>query len=461
MIKLPKIMYQISDILEGMNAKMVLVGGRVRDHFLDKESKDYDIEIFGLETLEDLERVLSPFGVVKKVGKSFGVLKFIYKGMEYDFSFPRSEQKIGKGHRGFLVQTDGNMSFFEASKRRDFTINALGYEVVTDKFLDPHGGFEDIKKGVLRHIDDTTFVEDPLRIYRGIQFCARFEYEMAHETKVLCRQMIEEGMLEELPKERVYEEFKKLLLKSDTPSIGFELMNELGVLRYFPELRALIGVEQDPKWHPEGDVWIHTLMVIDSMASMRSRVEREDLKLIFACLCHDMGKALTTKRMDGRVRALGHEEAGIEPTISFLQRLTNEQKLIDEIIPLVRYHLLPSQFYAQKSSSKAVRRLATKVNIQDLVVVAKADFLGRDTQEAREGMYKAGDWLLKKAEELHVKNSSSVHFLHGRDLIDLGLAPSPKFKIILDQIYEMQLDGIVSNRDEAIREVKNILDKGV
>ncbi len=461
MMKLPEILYQISAVLESMNTKMVVVGGSVRDHFLHKKIKDYDIEVFGLERLEELEIILGEFGIVKKVGKSFGVLKFIYQGLEYDFSFPRSEQKIGRGHRGFLVQTDGKMSFFDASKRRDFTINAMGYDILTQKFLDPHGGREDMKKGILSHIDDNTFVEDPLRIYRGIQFCARFEYEMALETKNLCKKMIAEGMLEELPKERVYEEFKKLLLKSEKPSIGFELMRELGVLKYFPELEALIGVEQEPKWHPEGDVWIHTMMVIDSMAMFRSGDDREDLKLIFASLCHDFGKATTTKRIDGRVRALGHEEAGVKPTISFLQKLTNEQKFIDEVVPLVRYHLLPSQFFAQKSSSKAVRRLSTKVNIEELVLVAKADFLGRDTKEAKEGIYEAGDWLLEKAKTLNVKNSATVHFLHGRDLIDLGLTPSPKFKIILDQIYEMQLDGVVSSRDEAIVEVKNILEKRV
>ncbi len=458
-MKLPKIIYKISSLLKKMDAKAVVVGGSVRDHFLDKKIKDYDVEIFGLNKLEDLEALLSRFGIVKRVGKSFGVLKFIHEGLEYDFSFPRSEQKIGKGHRGFIVETDGNMSFFDASKRRDFTINAMGYEIETKKFLDPHGGFDDIQKRVLRHIDDNTFVEDPLRIYRGIQFCARFEYEMAHETKRLCQNMVEEGMLEELAIERVYEEFKKLLLKSDKPSIGFELMKELGILRYFPELEDLIGVEQDPKWHPEGDVWIHTLMVIDEMAKMKSGVEREDLKLIFACLCHDLGKVSTTKKVDGRIRALGHEEAGVKPTISFLQRLTNEQKFIDEIIPLVRYHLLPSQFYSQKSSSKAIRRLSTKVNIEDLIIVAKADFLGRGTKDAKEGIYKAGEWLLKKAEGLHVQNRAVVHFLHGRDLINLGITPSPKFKTILSQIYEMQLDGIISNRDEAIIEAKKIIEE--
>ncbi len=456
-MKLPKILYQISDILDALNAKAIVVGGSVRDHFLDRESKDYDVEIFGLKNIEELEVVLSKFGIVKKVGKSFGVLKFIHEGMEYDFSFPRNEQKIGKGHRGFIVETNGNMSFFDASKRRDFTINAIGYDIVTQNFLDPHGGFEDIEKKVLSHIDDETFVEDPLRIYRGIQFCARFEFEIAHQTKKLCKEMIEKGMLEELPKERVYEEFKKLLLKSQKPSIGFELMRELGVLKYFPELLALIGVEQETKWHPEGDVWIHTLMVIDAMTTLRSGDEREDLKLIFACLCHDLGKATTTKIIDGRIRALGHEKAGLKPTISFLQKLTNEQKFIDEIVPLIRYHLLPSQFYAQKSSSKAIRRLANKVNIEELVIVAKADFLGRTTEESKEGIYKAGEWLLKKAKGLHIQNKPMVHFLHGRDLIDLGLHPSPKFKMILAQIYEMQLDGLISDRDEAIIEAEKII----
>ena len=430
------------------------MGGSVRDHFLGIDAKDFDIEVFGLESLEALEEILKQFGRVELVGKSFGVLKFIHKGETYDFSFPRFDEKVGAGHKGFSIMIDGAISYEEAAKRRDFTCNAMGYEIERKTFLDPFYGRKDMQAEVLRHIDAETFVEDPLRVYRGVQFCARFGYAMAEETKALCSIMIEEGALEELPKERVYEEFKKLLLKAKKPSIGFELMREIGVLRYFPELEALIGVEQEKRWHPEGDVWIHTMMAVDAMVGINTGDAKRDLMLMYAELCHDLGKPATTKLMDGRIRALGHDKAGLAPTQSFMEKLTNEQDFIDKILPLVEQHLKPSMYYHDKSSKAAVRRLSTKVNIEDLVHVAKADFLGRTTEEAKTGKYPVGVWLLERAKELDVVNHAPRPYLQGRDLIALGMKPSPKFKEILDAVYEKQLDGEVGSREAALKVVR-------
>ena len=310
-MQLPQIIHTISKELQKQNAKAIVVGGSVRDHFLELPIKDYDIEVYGLETMEQLEEILGQYGSVNLVGKSFGVLKFTHEGEEYDFSFPRVESKVGDGHRGFDVEVDGSMSFKKAARRRDFTVNALGYDVEEKRFIDPFSGLEDIEQKKLRHIDDETFVEDPLRVYRAVQFCARFGYVLADDTFVLCKRMVEERMLEELPKERVYTEFVKLLIKSPKPSLGFELMRELGILCYFPELEALIGVVQSPQWHPEGDVWIHTLMCVDEMAVLLGEDETLNLKYMFSILCHDLGKATTTTMdEDGRIRAKGHEEAG-------------------------------------------------------------------------------------------------------------------------------------------------------
>ncbi len=268
-MKIPKILKTISQILKNRQAKAIIVGGSVRDHFLELPIKDYDVEVYGLERLEELETILAQYGSVNLVGKSFGVLKFTYEGEEYDFSFPRTEEKVGVGHRGFEVEVNGALAYGEASKRRDFTLNALGYDIENDEFLDPFGGLQDMEQKRLRHIDDETFVEDPLRLYRAVQFSARFGYTLADETFVLCQKMVSEGMLEELPKERIYVEWQKLLLKSPKPSIGFELMRKLGITkRYFPELHALIDVPQSPQWHPEGDVWIHTMMTVDEMANI-------------------------------------------------------------------------------------------------------------------------------------------------------------------------------------------------
>jgi len=453
-MKLPNIIQIISNELKKQNAKAIVVGGSVRDHFLELPIKDYDIEVYGFERMEQLEEILAKYGSVNLVGKSFGVLKFTYEGEEYDFSFPRVESKVGEGHRGFDVEVDGSMSFEKAARRRDFTVNALGYDVEEKRFLDPYGGLEDIEQKKLRHIDDETFVEDPLRVYRAVQFSARFGYTLADETYTLCKRMVDKYMLEELPKERVYIEFTKLLLKAPKPSTGFELMRELGMLRYFPELEALMDVPQSPKWHPEGDVWVHTMMCVDEMAGLLGNDEKLNLKYMFAILCHDFGKATTTTIDEGNIRALGHEKEGLELTKSFMYRLSNEHDFIESLLPLVEHHLKPSQFYAAQAKDKAIRRLATKVNIEELVVVAKADFLGRTTDAALTREYEAGIWLLKQASKLKVKTKPLEHLLQGRDLIDMGLAPSPKFKEIINAVYSLQLDGEIESKEEAIAYVK-------
>jgi tRNA nucleotidyltransferase (CCA-adding enzyme) len=455
LIKLPNILLSIAKHLKEHNSKALLVGGGVRDYFLHLPIKDYDIEVYGFDSLDELMQILSTFGKVNLVGKSFGVLKFNYEGVEYDFSFPRLEQKIAKGHRGFSIQTDGHLDYKTAFKRRDFTINAIGYDILSGEFIDPYGGKDDIADKTLRHIDDATFIEDPLRVYRGVQFCARFGFKLHNKTKELCQKMVDDGMLDELPKERILVEWQKLLLKSPKPSIGFELMHELGILRkYFSELHNIIGVVQSPKYHPEGDVWIHTMMSLDSMANILKSSQKDDkdkLRLMFAILCHDLGKAThTTIEADGTIRSIGHEKAGVELTKNLLYKLTNEHSFIESILPLVEHHLKPSQFYATKSKASAIRRLSTKVNIDELIIVAKADFLGRDTPEAKEGIYEAGEWLRSRADELNISKTPPKPLIQGKDLINLGLEPSPKFKTILQTTYQAQLDGTIVSKDEAI-----------
>jgi tRNA nucleotidyltransferase (CCA-adding enzyme) len=449
-MKIPKIVTTISKTLNRQRAKATIVGGSVRDYFLELPIKDYDIEVYGLDSIEQLESILQQYGSVNLVGKSFGILKFTYEGEEYDFSLPRTEEKISKGHCGFEVVCDGQMSFAEASVRRDFTVNAMGYSIEKSSFIDPYNAKEDMEKRVLRHIDDESFVEDPLRVYRAIQFCARFGYSLASETMNLCCKMVEDRMLEELPKERVYEEFKKLLLKSPKPSIGFELMRELGVLRYYPELEAIVDIPQGKKWHPEGNVWIHTLMAVDKMVKFKTGDEKHDLKMMFGVLCHDFGKATHTQIHSDGISARGHEKAGVKLTKKFLYRLTDEHKFINSILPLVEYHMAPSKFFRNGVKDKTIRKLSTKVNIEEIVTVARADFLGRTTKESLSGIYEAGDWMLKMAKELDVYNHPPTPLIQGRDLISLGIKPSKEFKLILNKLYTAQLEGKVSNYHEAI-----------
>ncbi|MDD5360160.1 MAG: HD domain-containing protein [Sulfurovaceae bacterium] len=449
-IELPPIIKTISDELLKLDCRVILVGGCVRDFFLDLSIKDYDVEVFGIENIEALESILGKFGTVNLVGKSFGVLKFVYDNEEYDFSLPRVEEKNGVGHRGFSVVCDSSLDFKSAAARRDFTINAIGYDIQKDEFLDPFGGRKDIDSKIVKAVSENSFIEDPLRVYRAAGFCARFDFKIDDTTLKLCKDMAKKDEFATLPKERIFLEFQKILLKSPKPSIGFEILRQIGVMKYFPELQNIINIPQSHIYHPEGDVWTHTMMVVDEMAKLRIGKEKLDLKLMLAALCHDFGKATHTQIEDDKIRAIGHEKAGVELAKDFLYRLTNEHDFIKSILPLVEYHLVPSMYFKNHARDKKIRHLSTKVNISELLILARADFFGRTTQEAMSGIYEAGDWMEKKAKELGVYNSPPKSFLKGKDLIDLGLEPSPKFSEILHQMYEKQLNGEIKSKEEAI-----------
>ena len=449
-IKIPKILENILKNLQELGATPILVGGCVRDYFLNKEIKDFDIEIFNFDSLELLEISLKKFGNVKLVGKSFGVLTLKVEGYDFDFALPRIEKKVGNSHTDFEVITNSNLSFEEAAIRRDFTINAIGYDYFKDEFIDPFNGIDDLKNRIIRHINDKTFIEDSLRVYRAIQFAARFEFDIDEKTKDLCKKIVLSDELSYLPKERIYEEFKKLFLKSNKPSIGFELLRELGLLKYFKELEVLINCEQEPEYHPEGDVWIHTLMCLDELAKILEKEKIEDeykkLYLFYGILCHDFGKPFCTKEINGKITSYKHESLGIEPTISFLEKLTNEKKFIEIVCSLVKNHLIPFQLYLSHSSEKAVKRLSLKVNIKDLCLVCLADCLGRDIEDKCK-CYDAINWLNEKAKELEIYNEPIKPLVQGRDLIALGYKPSKEFKEILEFAFDLQIDENLSKEE--------------
>ena len=455
-IFIPDELKTIFNSLHKIGATPILVGGCVRDHFLEKTIKDYDIEVFNIQDVQTLTAHLQDYGTVKLVGKSFGVIKLNTCNDEYDFALPRTEKKVSLGHRGFEITSDGQLSFEEAAKRRDFTMNALGYDVINDEFLDPFNGLKDLNNSVLKHIDDETFIEDPLRIYRAVQFCARFDMTLHDDTLSLCQQMVKNNALNELPKERVFDEFKKFLLKANRPSLAFELMLQMNIIETFPQLEALIGCEQEPEYHPEGDVWVHTLMCLDEMAKLRVKDEYTNLYLMLAVLCHDLGKPATTQIREGKITSYNHEKEGVEPTIAFLSMLSNEKKLLDKITPLVQYHLAPFQLFLQDSSMKAVKRLATKVNIEELCLIALADCKGR-TIPNKDKCDKAIAWLLQKAKELNVQNEQLKPLVQGRDLIAFGLQPSAQFKKLLDMAYEIQLEHENYSKEEILNEMKDVL----
>ena len=452
---IPKVLEDILNDLQELGAKPILVGGCVRDHFLSIPVKDYDVEIFGIDSYETIENSLKKFGSVKLVGKSFGILTLKVDSYDFDFALPRTEKKTGNTHQDFEVTTNANLSFEQAAIRRDFTINAIGYDFLKKEFLDPFNGINDLEKKLIKHIDDKTFIEDSLRVYRAVGFASRFNFKIEEKTKELCKQIISSDALEYLPKERIFEELKKLFLKSEKPSIGFELIRQLGILKYFPELKALIGCIQDKEYHPEGDVWIHTMMCLDELAKI-IRVEKiEDeykkLYLFYGILCHDLGKPFCTQEINGKITSHKHEVLGIEPTISFLSKLTNEKKIIEIVCSLVKSHLAPFQLYLAESSLKAIKRLSLKVNIEDLCLLCLADCLGRDIPE-KDKCYKATTWLLEKAKELEIHNEPIKALVQGRDLIELGFKPSKEFKEILDFAFDLQLDEHLG-KENIIKEI--------
>jgi len=455
-INLPVVLENILNDLLKIGVTPILVGGCIRDYFFKIPNKDYDIELFGLNCLDTIEKTLQKFGDVKLVGKSFGVLLLKTKDYEFDFALPRTEKKIGNSHTDFEIISDGSLTFTRAALRRDFTINAIGYDYKSKKFLDPFNGLEDIKTKTLKHIDDKTFVEDSLRVYRAVQFVSRFNLKIDNKTKKLCKQIVDNDECKYLPKERVYEEFKKLFLKSPKPSIGFEVLKEFGLLKYFPELQSLVGCIQDKEYHPEGDVWVHTLMTIDELSKIIKKQNIKDeyrkIYLFYGILCHDLGKPFCTKEINGRITSHKHESLGIEPTISFLSRLTDEKKFIEKVIPLVKNHLAPFQLYKTESSLKAVKRLSLKCNIEDLCLICLADCKGRTIPD-KDKCDKAVTWVLEKACELNISKTPLKPFVQGRDLISLGMKPSKEFAEILEFALNLQIDEYLQ-KEQILEKIK-------
>ena len=445
---------QIVTAVRDAGGRALFVGGWVRDRLLGLESNDIDLEVYGLRA-EPLRTLLAGIERVDTVGESFTV----YKVGPIDVALPRRESKTGRGHRGFTVTGEPDLPIEEAARRRDFTINAIAWDPLTDEYLDPHNGRTDLAHRVLRAVDPGTFGDDSLRVLRAVQFAARFALEVDDSTKTLCRGI----ELDDLPAERVWGEVEKLVLKARRPSTGFEVARELGVVdRLFPELAALVGCPQEPEWHPEGDVWVHNLLVIDQA---RERIDdlphAQQVAVMLGAVCHDFGKPATTALIDGRLRSYSHEEAGVAPATAFLDRLNihslSGYDVRRQVLGLVAHHLKPGMWRAARDGvgDGAFRRLARKVDLELLARLAKADCLGRTGTFDCSAM----DWFLDRARALGVEHEPPGPLLLGRHLLELGMTPGPRVGEILSQVYERQLDGGVATLDEARAFAKKIIDQ--
>lgn len=431
--------------------RALVVGGWVRDRLRGRPSKDIDLEVFGVAQ-DRLPALLAVFGRVEAVGQSFPV----YKVAGLDVALPRRESKSGRGHKGFDVAGDPSMSVEDAARRRDFTVNAIAWDPLTNQYEDPFNGVADINRRLLRAVDLTTFGDDSLRVLRAIQFAARFEFTLDVATATLCQRI----GLDDLPAERIWGEIEKLLVAAERPSIGFDLALELGVIdRLLPELRPLVGCAQEPEWHPEGDVWTHTLMVVDRARTLNADLDRAKLvTIMLGAVCHDLGKPATTAFIDGRIRSLNHEEAGVVPTNRLLDRLNIHTldgfDVRTQVVGLVAHHLKPGMFYkAEQVGDGAFRRLAQKVDLELLARLARADCLGRTGRFDCSAM----DWFLERARALGVEHRPPAPLLMGRHLLDLGVRPGPVVGELLRQVYEKQLDGEVRDLEEAISAAKTFL----
>ena len=446
---------QIAEAARDRGGRALVVGGWVRDQLLGIVSKDIDVEVFGVAEPE-LASMLAAFGRVEPVGQSFPV----YKVGTIDVALPRRESKSGRGHRGFTVVGDPAMTYADAARRRDFTINAIGFDPLTGKYLDPFGGRDDLRARRLRVVDPERFADDSLRVLRAVQFAARFLLDVDAVT----RNRLAAIPLDDLPAERIWGETEKLLLRATRPSRGLQLALEIGVVaRLFPELQALDGCPQEPEWHPEGDVWVHTLMVVDQARTRIDDLDRPgQVAVMLGALCHDLGKPATTAVIDGRIRSLGHEEAGVAPAARLLDRLNvhaiDGVDVRREILGITAHHLKPGAWYKVRGEvgDGAFRRLAQKLNMEWLARVAKSDCLGRTGDFDCDAM----DWFLERARALGVEHEPAAPILMGRHLLDLGVAPGPAMGVILREVYERQLDGEVTTLDEAIEAARARLGAG-
>ncbi len=443
----------VAQAVERAGGKTYYVGGFVRDRLLGKENKDVDIEVHGID-VQTLESILDGLGERLTMGASFGIMGL--RHYELDIAMPRSEKAIGRGHRDFEVIVDPFIGPERAARRRDFTINALMEDVLTGEILDFFGGVRDLERGSICHVDPATFVEDPLRVLRAAQFAARFGFEVAPQTRELCATMD----LAALPGERVFGELQKALLKARKPSVFFEelrLMEQLGL--WFAEVEALVGVEQNAAYHPEGDVWTHTMQVLDRTAELKDEAQYP-LEILLAAVCHDFGKAAVSQEVNGVIHAYGHETEGVSLAKRFLTRITREQKLVSYVLNMVELHMRPNQLVAQGSRVKSYMHLFdVSICPEDLLLLAKADHEGRVSANglvAPEDYATTEECLRTMLAEY--RRRMEQPFATGKDLVQAGFAPGPAFGEALAYAHKLRLAG--RSKEEQLASAAALLRKG-
>ncbi len=438
---------EIAEMVAQKGGRAYFVGGFVRDRLMGKKTEDIDVEIHGIEP-DVLSDILEKSGKPLELGKSFGI--YSLKGYNLDIALPRTEKAVGTGHRDFDVKSDPHLGTFNAAKRRDFTVNSLMQDILTDEIIDHFGGRDDLEKGVLRHVNDDTFSEDPLRVFRLAQFAARFGFTPHADTIKLCKKID----LSSLSRERVFEELKKALLLSKKPSVFFETLKAADSLSpWFSELEELIGIEQNPVYHSEGDVWTHTMMVVDEGAKLRDKVSNP-LWFMLSCLYHDLGKIVSTVVIDGVIHAYNHETEGLPIIEKALKRLTGEKALKKYVLNLCSLHMKPRVAAGAKSLIKTTNKMFDDAaEPMDLIYISLADSRGKIPPSDEE---KSMKFLLERYEIF--KETMEKPYVTGQDLTENGIVPNENFKKILAHAHKLRLAGV--DKESALRDTLAFARKG-
>ena len=440
----------IAHAVHEKNGRTLLVGGAVRDLLLGLPTKDLDIEVYGL-TAEQLESLLHNYGVVSLVGKLFGVLRL--HGLDVDWSLPRADSSGRKPQ----VYIDPFMSFNEAFRRRDLTINAMGIDILSGELIDPFDGRSDLGNKLLRTPDARFFIQDPLRFFRVMQFISRFEMIPDDSLIDVCKTMD----ISNISRERIEGEFEKMLLKSHLPSRGIRWIQVIDRLsEVLPELFATVGIQQNPEWHTEGDVFEHTMQTLDAAAAIVQPYGNRFNKLVvlYAALCHDLGKATTTKKIDGIFKSIGHAEEGEMLARQMLKRITHENNLIIAVVKLVKYHMVPMQLVASKARFAAYKRLANKLTphatLHELADLFLADKQGRNPRNALPltGSEPGVETFIGMADKAQVLTAVEKPLLQGRDLLDV-VEPGSYMGELLKKAYQIQIEEGIRDKEELKRRV--------
>lgn len=436
--------YTIVESLDVSGGRALLVGGAVRDLLLEKSVKDLDIEVHGMG-IDQVEAILKRFGPVRTVGKQFGVLKI--DGIDADWSIPRSDSSGRKPK----VTLDPYMNSKEAFSRRDLTINAMGIDLITFQLEDPFNGLHDLENNILRAPDAQKFKEDPLRFFRVMQFVGRLQMQPDKELNDICKNMD----LSDVAKERVYLEFEKLFTKSENPSLGIQWLQDIGRLQeILPEVYNTIGIPQDPIWHPEGDVFEHTKQAMDAAAQHKYDSADEKFLMVCGLMCHDLGKAIATQEIDGRIRSIQHDIKGMALAYDLLDRITGKNEVKAIVKKMVKFHMAPGQFIKNGAGHKAYKRLAQKLdpelNCKQLALVAVCDKAGRNPVKGNplpDKMFPDIQEFIDNAKKYGVITAPEEPILKGRDVIDY-IPPGPKMGRALSLAYKLQITKGIRDKEE-------------